>query len=148
MDGRQVPIEEILVQQVSAPVYNFHVHGLHNYAVGRNSVLVHNNCSAQQLATNRQSGKAAEALVKKELQQLGFNIVGSQVSVITQLGRRVIDHLVELPNGTFVAIEVKAGQAVRRGAQLAKDASMALHGAVIIGKNADPNVLEAVSKPV
>ncbi len=42
-DGRQASIEAIEVQLVAVKVYNFQVDGLHNYAVGRGSVLVHNN---------------------------------------------------------------------------------------------------------
>jgi hypothetical protein len=44
MDGRRLPVEEILVRRTREPVYNFAVEGLHNYAVGPDRVLVHNSC--------------------------------------------------------------------------------------------------------
>ncbi len=44
-DGREVLIEAIEVHLVAVKVYNFQVEGLHNYAVGLGSVLVHNNCA-------------------------------------------------------------------------------------------------------
>ncbi len=45
-DGRRAPIEAIEVHLVAVQVYNFQVEGLHNYAVGLDSVLAHNNCAA------------------------------------------------------------------------------------------------------
>jgi hypothetical protein len=48
MHDRRSPVEAVEVRQVSAKVYNLQVADLHNYAVGRGGVLVHNNapCSA------------------------------------------------------------------------------------------------------
>ena len=42
-DGRRVPVEAVSIRQVATKVYNFQVADLHNYAVGRCGVLVHNN---------------------------------------------------------------------------------------------------------
>jgi hypothetical protein len=140
MDGRRLPVEEILVRQVEEKVYNFQVRGLHNYAVGVDQVLVHNNCSAAQLATNRQTGKAGELLVENELERIGFSVLGSQVSVRTTHGRRVIDHLIETPAGDILAIEVKTGNAVRSAAQLVKDAALASAGGLLVGKKAPANL--------
>jgi hypothetical protein len=49
---------------------------------------------------------------------------------------RVIDHLIQATDGSYVAIEVKTGNAVRSAAQLGKDAAMESEGATIVGKNA------------
>jgi RHS repeat-associated protein len=43
-DGRIVPIEALRVEAFDDLVYNFEVAELHCYTVGRNNVLVHNNC--------------------------------------------------------------------------------------------------------
>ena len=64
------------------------------------------------------------------------SILGSQVSVRTAEGRRVIDHLVQDANGTIRAVEVKASGAVRNASQLAKDNVLATHGGTLVGKNA------------
>jgi RHS repeat-associated protein len=92
--------------------------------------------AAEILATNRVAGKTAEALAKTDLVAQGNKILGSQVAVWTSLGLRVIDHLVQTPEGQIVAYEVKSGQAVRSAAQLAKDAEIATKGGVFVGKNA------------
>ncbi len=42
-DGRRLPVQEIVLRQVARTIYNFQVHELHNYAVGNDCVLVHNN---------------------------------------------------------------------------------------------------------
>ena len=91
---------------------------------------------AELLAANRAAGRAAESLTVSQLLAEGNTILGSQVSVRTSLGLRRIDHLIQTPSGQLVAIEVKAGGAVRNVAQLAKDAALATEGGVIIGKNA------------
>ncbi|MEX0979043.1 MAG: polymorphic toxin-type HINT domain-containing protein, partial [Pirellulales bacterium] len=46
MDGRRIAVDEIQVRQVAQKVYNFQVAALHNYAVGPERVLVHNNSAA------------------------------------------------------------------------------------------------------
>ena len=51
-----------------------------------------------------------------------------------------IDHLIETPSRQILAIEVKAGNAVRNASQLAKDAELVTQGGVLVGKNA-PDVL-------
>lgn len=89
-----------------------------------------------QLAINRATGKAAEAQAAKDLVAEGNSILGSQVSVRTSEGRRVIDHLVQDANGTIRAIEVKAGGGVRNASQLAKDNALATQGGTLVGKNA------------
>ncbi|KGK10059.1 hypothetical protein EA26_01525 [Vibrio navarrensis] len=91
---------------------------------------------AAQLAKNRAVGKAAEAQAAKDLVAEGNSILGSQVSVRTAEGRRVIDHLVQDANGTIRAVEVKAGGAVRNASQLAKDKALATQGGTLVGKNA------------
>jgi hypothetical protein len=42
-DGRIVPVEAIERRRYRDKVYNFHVERFECYAVGRNSILVHNN---------------------------------------------------------------------------------------------------------
>ncbi len=91
---------------------------------------------AQILAENRAAGKAAELKIACDLVNDGNTILGSQVSVKTSEGRRVIDHLVQTADGTIIAVEVKSGNAVRNASQKAKDAAMATEGGVVIGKNA------------
>lgn len=51
----------------------------------------------------------------------------------TSSGVRIIDHLVQAPNGQIVAIEVKSGLATRNAAQLVNDAALAREGGVIQG---------------
>ena len=94
------------------------------------------NNRAAQLAKNRAAGQAAEAQAAKDLVAEGNSILGSQVSVRTAEGRRVIDHLVQDANGTIRAVEVKAGGAVRNASQLAKDNALATQGGTLVGKNA------------
>lgn len=72
----------------------------------------------------------------KDLVAEGYTILGSQVSVRTAEGRRVIDHLVQDANGTIRAVEVKAGGAVRNTSQLDKDNALATQGGTLVGKNA------------
>jgi Holliday junction resolvase-like predicted endonuclease len=84
----------------------------------------------------RAYGLAAEARVAQELVSEGHTILGSQVTVRTSAARRVIDHLVQLSDGTIVAIEVKSGHAVRTASQIAKDTAMATEGGTIVGRNA------------
>ena len=88
------------------------------------------------LAANQAAGKAAEARAATDLVAEGNKILGSQVSVRTSEGRRVVDHLIQTPSGQIVACEVKCGSAVRNTSQLAKDGAMAAEGGVPVGKNA------------
>jgi RHS repeat-associated protein len=88
------------------------------------------------ITSRRVRGLAAEAQVAEDLVKEGNTILGSHVTVVTSLGRRVIDHLVRGPGGDIFAVEVKSGRAVRNASQVAKDAEMATEGAVVIGKNA------------
>ena len=88
------------------------------------------------LAANRIAGKAAEARAAGDLVAEGNKILGSQVSVRTSEGIRVIDHLIQTQGGQIVAVEVKSGGAVRNARQLAKDGAMATEGGVVVGKNA------------
>lgn len=88
------------------------------------------------LDANKAAGKAAEARAAVDLVAEGNKILGSQVSVRTSEGRRVIDHLIQTPSGQIVACEVKCGGAVRNASQLAKDRALATEGGVVVGKNA------------
>ncbi len=91
---------------------------------------------ATTLALNKAAGRAAEDRVEGELIAEGNKILGSQVSVRTSQGRRVVDHLILTPERRIVAVEVKSGNAFRSTAQLAKDRAMATEGGVVIGKYA------------
>jgi uncharacterized protein RhaS with RHS repeats len=91
---------------------------------------------AARLAANKVAGKAAEARAARELVAEGNRIIGSQVTVQTAAGRRVIDHVIETPDGTIKAIEVKSGNAERSASQKAKDAAAETTGATFKGKNA------------
>jgi len=99
------------------------------------------------LAANRVAGKAAEALAKADLIAQGNTILGSQVAIWTSTGLRVIDHLVQTPASQIIAYEVKAGNAVRNSAQIAKDAEIATKGGVLVGKNA-PDFLRGVLRVI
>jgi len=99
------------------------------------------NARRAQLKTNKAAGKAAEAQAAKDLVAEGNIILGSQVSVRTTEGRRVIDHLIQQADGTIKVIEVKSGDAVRNASQLAKDKALSNQGGVIVGKNA-PKLLK------
>jgi uncharacterized protein (DUF1501 family) len=66
----------------------------------------------------------------------GCTVVGSQVAVRTSLGLRFFDHIILNQAGQMVAVEVKAGNAVRTALQIAKDAEIAARGGVIVGRNA------------
>lgn len=89
-----------------------------------------------QLIANRAAGKAAENLAKAELTQEGNTVLGSQVSANTSVGRRVIDHLIQTPEGKLMAVEVKSGNGARSASQLLKDNLMSTEGATLVGKNA------------
>lgn len=91
---------------------------------------------AEILKQNRIAGKAAEKIAEQQLTDEGYKIIGSQVSVNTSAGRRVIDHLVRDPNGNIVAVEVKSGNAARSTSQLVKDALLESEGGKFVGKNA------------
>lgn len=88
------------------------------------------------IAANAAAGRAAEAQAAKDLVAEGNEILGSQVSVRTSEGRRVVDHLVKTPEGKVVACEVKCGGGVRNSSQIAKDNAMEAEGGTIVGKNA------------
>jgi RHS repeat-associated protein len=89
-----------------------------------------------QVILNRLAGKEAEAVVGQQLVDEGYTILGSQVSVRTSQGLRVIDHLVQDAEGNILAIEVKNGGGFRKPLQVLKDTLMETEGAVIVGKNA------------
>lgn len=99
-----------------------------------------------QLVLNRAAGKAAEAAAKRDLVNEGNEVLGSQVSVNTSAGRRVIDHLVRTPEGKVVAVEVKAGNASRSAAQMLKDSRMATEGGKLVGKNAPADLRGEIMK--
>ncbi|MDW8803149.1 hypothetical protein P8V03_18635, partial [Clostridium sp. A1-XYC3] len=91
---------------------------------------------AEILAKNRAVGAAAERIAAKKLIDEGYKIVGSQVSVRTSAGRRIIDHLVSNQSGNLVAVEVKSGNAVRSSSQILKDRLIETEGGILVGKNA------------
>ncbi len=86
--------------------------------------------------TNRQQCLAAEKIVAQQLEAQGNKVLGSHVGIRTSKGLRVVDHLVQTPDGTIIAIEVKSGNAIRNPAQIAKDQIIATEGGVVVGKNA------------
>lgn len=92
--------------------------------------------AAALIAANRAAGKAAEAKIAGEVVEQGGKILGSQVCCRTELGRRVIDHVVEDAGRTITAIEVKSGNATRSAMQRAKDAEIAAGRGTFAGKNA------------
>ena len=92
--------------------------------------------AAQRLAHNKTMGKAAEAQAKIDLEAVGNTVLGSQVSMQTSQGRRVIDHLIRTPDGCLVACEIKYGNAMRNPSQIAKDNVIANEGGIFVGKNA------------
>lgn len=94
------------------------------------------NAAKRTLAANQAAGKAAEAKAAAELVAEGNKLLGSQVSIRTAEGRRIVDHLIQTPNGQIVAVEVKSGGAVRNGLQRAKDNAMASEGGIPVGKYA------------
>jgi hypothetical protein len=97
--------------------------------------------AAERLEANRLQGAAGELRVEGEIlsgqpiPELGSpaTLVGSQVQVETSAGLRIIDHLVELPSGELVALEVKTGDAFRSDYQLACDLAMELQGGTRVG---------------
>ncbi|MBA3559084.1 MAG: RHS repeat-associated core domain-containing protein, partial [Gemmatimonadaceae bacterium] len=105
-------------------------------AAGRAVTKLGNDAAQVGVQANRAKGKLAEALVKDQLKGEGVTVLGSQVSVRTSAGRRVLDHLTELVGGKLRAVEVKSGNAKRNVAQREKDRLMAKEGGIIIGKNA------------
>lgn len=95
---------------------------------------------AKTLKNNKAAGKAAEAQAAVDLVAEGNIILGSQVSIRTSQGLRIVDHLVQDKNGILRAIEVKSGAAVRDPSQLLKDKTLATEGGVLVGKNAPPEL--------
>jgi hypothetical protein len=91
---------------------------------------------AEILAANRAADLAAERLAAQQLVAEGNTILGSQVSVRTSAGLRRIDHLIQMPDGAILAIEVKSGNTIQSAAQLAKDSALATEGGVPVGKDA------------
>ena len=89
------------------------------------------------LKRNKILGKLAEVTAKDDLINAGYTALGSQVSVRTPKGVRIIDHLVQDAAGNLKAIEVKAGNAVRKASQKAKYDIISHGGGVIFGKNAE-----------
>lgn len=65
--------------------------------------------------------------------------MGSQVTVRTSAGTRVVDHLIQKPNGEIVAVEVKSGAGRRSVNQVTKDNAMAISGTPV-GGNAPPEL--------
>ena len=91
---------------------------------------------AEILAQNRAFGAEAEKIAAKQLIDDGYEIIGSQVSIRTSAGRRIIDHLVRNSSGNLMGIEVKSGNAIRNASQLLKDGLIETEGGILVGKNA------------
>lgn len=98
----------------------------------------------ERLEANGHQGSVGEQRVMDEvlsgmlIPELGSSATlrGSQVHVQTSAGLRIVDHLVELPSGELVALEVKTGGAVRDLYQIECDLAMELHGGIVLGGNA------------
>jgi hypothetical protein len=121
VDGTLIQVTRITPRRgPPVPVFNFEVDGQHVYSVGSDGLLVHNDCSAAQLAANAKAGAAAEQFLASALSKFGFKVVGRNVLVQTSAGRREIDIVIEL-GGKLFGIEVKTGNAVRNASQIAKD---------------------------
>jgi RHS repeat-associated protein len=102
---------------------------------------------ATKILENAATGKLGEAIVRDQLVSEGKTVLGSQVSVQTSEGRRVIDHLVQ-DGGGVRAVEVKTGNATRNARQVAKDSAMANEGGKIVGKNAPPDLRGKIMKVI
>lgn len=96
---------------------------------------------------NNAVGKAGEAKVAEEVVAEGSRILGSQVCCKTELGRRVVDHMVQDAAGAIKNVEVKTGGATRTPLQRAKDAEIAAGRGTYVGKNA-PERLRGRNVPV
>jgi RHS repeat-associated protein len=93
------------------------------------------------IVLNKTAGEAAEQIVAKQLQVEGNTILGSHVGVRTSEGLRYIDHLIQTPNGSIVAVEVKSGGAVRSLEQIVKDFALGKQGGVFTGSGGVPEHL-------
>jgi hypothetical protein len=99
---------------------------------------------AERLEANQMQGSSGEATVMDEIlsgqpiPELGVpvKLLGSQVYIRTSTGPRKVDHLVQLPTGEIVALEVKTGGAVRSRYQLDADYALSKTGGVIVGGGA------------
>jgi hypothetical protein len=92
--------------------------------------------ATERVAANQAVGKAAERVVRNQLEARGCEILGTHVTITTTKGPRVVDFLVKTPSGKTLIVEVKSGNAVRSTAQKAKDALIATEGGVMVGENA------------
>jgi hypothetical protein len=96
---------------------------------------------AERIEANKIKGSNAETSVENEIlsgqpiPELGVavKLLGSQVHVMTSTGVRIVDHLVQLPSGEIVALEVKTGKAVRSRYQLDADYALVTSGGRIVG---------------
>jgi hypothetical protein len=102
------------------------------------------NEEAERLEANRLQGTAGEAevlddiLAQRPIPELGSTTAlrGSQVRIQTRGGLRIVDHVVELPSGELVALEVKTGGATRSGYQILCDTLLEVEGGTVIGSGA------------
>jgi hypothetical protein len=102
------------------------------------------NEQAERLEANRLQGTAGEEavmgdiLAQRPIPELGSpaTLRGSQVRVQTRAGLRIIDHVVQLPSGELVALEVKTGGATRSGYQIICDDLLEAEGGTVIGSGA------------
>jgi hypothetical protein len=96
---------------------------------------------AERLEANKLQGTAGEANVLEEvlsgrpIPELGTSatLSGSQVEVMSDAGLRIIDHVVELPTGELVALEVKTGGSPYTLYQQECDLAMQLRGGTVRG---------------
>lgn len=102
------------------------------------------NEAQERLEANALQGSAGEAEVlddivsRRPIPELGSptTLRGSQVRVQTRAGLRIVDHLVQLPSGELVALEVKTGGATRSAYQLTCDGLIESEGGTVIGYGA------------
>ncbi len=123
-------ITSVRLEPYAGKVYNLLVDSLHTYAVGFHGALVHNACSAAQLALNKLNGASAEATALQLLKAGGNTILGTEVRVLTSAGIRRIDILIRTATNKIIAVEVKSGNTSRRASQLLKDGLLATEGGV------------------
>ena len=89
-----------------------------------------------ELATPPRARRGGRAAGRRPGRAVGAPARAGRARDYTSEGRRVIDHMVQTPDGRIVANEIKSGNGTRSAAQRAKDGAMAVEGGVPIGQNA------------
>jgi hypothetical protein len=82
-------------------------------------------------------GQAGVEQGKRDEIQGGTVLRGDEITIDTPAGRRRADMIVQRPDGRLEAIEVKTGESRYTSQQQRKDQSLATHGGVAVGKNAE-----------